>query len=109
MKLLIAVINTRDLPRLREALLENAIRFTTISTTGGFLREGNATILIGVDDDQVETALDLIGQQCHAREKTIAVASHATDLFPPCVGLPITVTMGGAQVFILNVERTIHV
>lgn len=109
MKLLIAVINKSDRHRLREALVENEVRFTVVSSTGGFLREGNVTMLIGVDDDRVETVLGLIAQHCHAREKTISMGLPDTGPCTGSVGIPITVPIGGAQVFILNVERVVHV
>ncbi len=109
MKLLIVVVNPRDARRLREALVASDFRFTEISSTGGFLREGNVTLLVGVEAGQVEAVLGLIRDHCHAREEVINVAPPDTRLYPDPRGEPRTVLVGGAQVFILNVERVMHV
>ena len=53
MKLLIAIVNKRDIRHLSDALIDNDFRFTEIGSTGGFLRAGNVTLLIGVDDERV--------------------------------------------------------
>ena len=60
MKLLIAIVNKRDIRHLTDALIDNDFRFTEIGSTGGFLRAGNVTLLIGVDDERVPPVLELI-------------------------------------------------
>lgn len=60
MKLIIAVINDSDNEPVSHALTSADFRVTCVASTGGFWRKGNATLLIGVDDDQVDTALDII-------------------------------------------------
>ncbi len=109
MKLLIVVVNKRDLVHLREALIESGFRFTEISSTGGFLREGNTTLLLGMAEDRVEAALDLIRAHCHTREEVVNVAPPDTRMYGDPVGQPMTVPVGGAQVFVLDVERVIRV
>ena len=109
MKLLIVVVDRRDIAHLREALIESGFRFTEVSSTGGFLREGNVTLLAGVEPDQVEAVLQLIQAHCHAREQLVNVAPPDTRLYGDAVGQPMTVSIGGAQVFILDVERVVHV
>src|SRR5690606_21136355 len=59
-KLIIAVVQDRDSNRLSRALVRENLRVTKLASTGGFLREGNTTFLIGVDDDQVEKVLRII-------------------------------------------------
>jgi uncharacterized protein YaaQ len=109
MKLLIAVINKRDDRRLRDALIEGGLRFTEISSTGGFLREGNVTMLIGVEEKDVETALSLIREHCRPREEAVNVAPPDTRLYASPVGEPVTIQVGGAQVFVLDVERVVRI
>lgn len=60
MKLIIAIVRDTDNEPVSHALTSAGFRVTTIASTGGFLRRGQATLLIGCEDDQVEQALDLI-------------------------------------------------
>ena len=62
MKLLISVVNSDDAHPLIDALMREGYRATMISTTGGFLREGNATLLIGVADESVDAVLKIMGR-----------------------------------------------
>jgi uncharacterized protein YaaQ len=105
MKLLISVINRDDTYQLTEALVRDAYAATVISTTGGFLREGNATLLIGVADENMHDVLNTIRANCRARTQYV-------DSCPPMVECeelympnPIEIQVGGAVVFVLDVER----
>ena len=105
MKLLISVVNRDDTYQLTDALLREGLSATVISTTGGFLREGNATLLIGVADEKVPEALAIIGANCRTRTRHVSP-------WPPMVGeeeqyipAPLEVQVGGAVVFIADVER----
>ena len=109
MKMLIAVINKRDSRHLNDALIDNGFRFTEIGSTGGFLRAGNVTLLIGVVEDQVEAVLSLIRKHCQAREETVNLSQAATRIDEQSFGEAIQVLIGGAQVFILDVERVVQV
>ncbi len=64
MKLIIAIIQEEDTTNVSQALLDAGFRVTKIASTGGFLRRGSATILIGVEDERLEEALDLIRSHC---------------------------------------------
>jgi len=64
MKLIIAIIKDEDNDAVSKALTENEFRVTFIASTGGFLRSGRSTLLIGIEDEQVETALDIIRKSC---------------------------------------------
>jgi uncharacterized protein YaaQ len=105
MKLVIAVIQTRDKARVIEALLENQFKFTQISSTGGFLREGNTTLLIGIEDDQLEPLLRLLEKNCHTREQYINPIPPDAAPMGTFLPTPIAVEVGGAVVFVLPVER----
>ena len=102
MKLLLSVINSDDTYSLTDALVHKGYRSTVISTTGGFLREGNTTLLIGIEDEHVPAVLRIIKKTCRTRTKLITS-------FPPEVGemlmTPIEVEVGGAVVFVVPVER----
>ena len=109
MKLLIAIINKRDIRHLSDALVDDGIRFTEIGSTGGFLRAGNVTLLIGLEDQHVERTLSVIQSHCHAREETVNVAHVGTQLDALGMGEAITTMVGGAQVFIVHAERVMVV
>lgn len=108
MKLVIAIAHERDKHKLADALLDNGLTFTKMGSTGGFLRQGNVTVLIGVDDAEVSRVLDIIRDACGAAEQyvnvpgeTLAGATILPASFPPN---PIKVETGGAVAFVLNVE-----
>jgi uncharacterized protein YaaQ len=64
MKLLFAIIKDDDVDNVVPALTSSSFRVTRVASTGGFFRKGSTTLLIGVDDEQVDAAIRLL------REKT---------------------------------------
>ena len=64
MKLLVAIVQDADARRVLDALVAEGHRATKISSTGGFLVRGNTTILIGVEDQQVNTVFDILREHC---------------------------------------------
>lgn len=60
MKLIIAIVRDHDADPVSKALTTHEFRVTHIASTGGFLRRGNSTLLIGVEDDKVEPALNIV-------------------------------------------------
>lgn len=105
MKLVMSIINTDDARDLIEALLGKGHRATTISTTGGFLREGNATVLSGVEDDQVTSVLEIIRENCHTRIQYVNPLPPAIEPGELYMPTPMEVEVGGATVFIFDIER----
>jgi uncharacterized protein YaaQ len=105
MKLLISVVNLNDLDPLIDALVDAGYRATIINTTGGFLREGNATLLIGLTDDCVSAALEIIRANCCARVRQISAWPAAMEGEKPDLPTPIEVRVGGGIVFIADMER----
>jgi uncharacterized protein YaaQ len=69
MKLIIAIIKDEDNDAVSKALTNNKFRVTFIASTGGFLRSGRSTLLVGVEDEQVEQALDVIRTTCKKPEQ----------------------------------------
>ncbi|MBN9656204.1 hypothetical protein GLW00_19455 [Halobacillus litoralis] len=104
MKMIIAVVQDKDSSRLTDALAENNFKTTKLSTTGGFLREGNTTFMIGCDDDQVDDALDIIKDNCSQREQMVAPISPMGGNADSYIPKPVKVEVGGATVFILPVD-----
>ena len=64
MKLVVAIIKDSDAMDVSDALVEKEFRVTRIASTGGFLRRGNVTLLIGVEETMIEQVLDTIKQAC---------------------------------------------
>ncbi len=102
MKLVITVVEDNDVAFLMEALVENGFQATKLASTGGFLLQGNTTLLIGVQDDRLEQVLDIIRSTCAPRKKIIP---QITPELPTAIGVPIEVEAGGAIVFVVDVAQ----
>lgn len=104
MKLIIAIVQDEDASQLISNLMNEGFSVTKLATTGGFLKSGNTTLLIGVDEKQFDTCLKIIEKVCKSR-KQIATSpvtmGGPTGMYAP---YPIEVTVGGATVFVLNIE-----
>ena len=64
MKLIIAIMRDSDSDTVSTALTTEGFRITSVASTGGFLRRGQTTAMIGVEDDQVDKALGVIRASC---------------------------------------------
>ena len=67
MKLIIAIVQDEDASRLISQLMNDGFGVTKLATTGGFLRAGNTTLLVGVDDDRFQAAMVVIVMVCKSR------------------------------------------
>lgn len=68
MKLIIAIVREPDDETVIQALVNHGHRVTRVASTGGFLRRGNVTLLIGVETERVDEVFDLLRQSCHPVE-----------------------------------------
>jgi len=89
-KLIIGVVQNEDADAVVDALLEEEFRATRLASTGGFLRRGNTTLMIGADEDQVDRVLELI--RSHARSGSAPAGSGASQ-------------PAAATVFVLDLEE----
>ncbi len=105
MKLVVAVVNDKDAFASMEDLVENDFQVTKLASTGGFLREGNTTLLIGIEDENIDNVIDILRRNCQTRKKTITPTIPMGDYLDASVAFPTEIQVGGAIVFILNVER----
>ncbi len=105
MKLVITIVHDRDKNRIAEALLRNGFKFTKIGSTGGFLREGNVTLLIGVEDKELDKLMQVIGEGCKTREQFVNVLPPDAAPVGTFMPSPVKVLVGGAVVWVVNVER----
>ncbi|GAA0320977.1 cyclic di-AMP receptor DarA [Bacillus carboniphilus] len=108
MKLILAVIQDQDSNRLLNALVEHNFRATKLASTGGFLKSGNTTFMIGTEDIRVQKALDIIRDNCKSREQMVAPVSPMGGNADSYVPYPVEVEVGGATVFVLPVEQFMH-
>lgn len=103
-KLIIAVVQDQDAGRLLEKLLAAGHRATRLATTGGFLRQGNTTLLIGMEDEKVEEVLKIIEETCRSRTQVVTPWVPLGGSVDSYVPYPVEVAVGGATVFVLSVE-----
>ncbi len=108
MKLVVAVVQDQDSNRLSTALTKNDFRATKLASTGGFLRSGNTTFLIGTDDSLVPKALEIIRENCRSRDQMVAPVSPMGGNADSYIPYPVEVEVGGATVFVLPIEDFHH-
>ena len=104
MKLVIAIIQDRDTDVALDQLSKNKIGVTRIATSGGFIREGNTTLLMGVEDERVKLVTDVLAKACHRRKMFIPMAVGVSDA---AYGMAsqIEVEVGGATLFVFDVDH----
>jgi uncharacterized protein YaaQ len=104
-KLVVAIVNPEDAGPLVDALLERDYRATRLHSSGGFLKQSNATVILGVDDDAVEEVLGIIRESCHSRTQLVNPMPPILEPGEFFLPYPLEVEVGGATVFVLPVER----
>lgn len=104
MKLVLAIVNSDDSADVMRALTKEGIQVTKLATTGGFLMAGNTTFMIGTEEEKVDGILEIIRKYSHKRD---AGDAGVDRLFGrACIAsYPVELTVGGATVLVLNVER----
>ena len=107
MKLIIAIVQDEDAARLVSNLMNEGYSVTKLATTGGFLRAGNTTLLLGVDEEKFQGAMNVIEKVCKSRKQIATSPSPVAGTTGVYVPSPIEVMVGGATVFVLNVEQFI--
>lgn len=109
MKLIMAIVQSADAKGLLDTLMAEGYRATKISSTGGFLVRGNTTILIGVEDDKVDSVLAILRKCCRPRREFVSPVVPLSDVATARGWtMPVQVEVGGATAFVLHVERFEH-
>ena len=103
MKLIIAIVNHDDSTAVTRALTQAGFSSTKLSTTGGFLMAGNVTVLIGVEEEKVQQVIDIIHEHSFSRKQMIPTTTEMSYGYYP--SMPVEVAVGGATVFVVDVER----
>jgi uncharacterized protein YaaQ len=104
-KLVVAIVHNEDAGALVDALLEREYRTTRLQSSGGFLKQSNATVILGVDDDKVEEVVSIVRENCTARTQIVNPMPPIMEPGEFFMPYPLEVEVGGATVFVLPVER----
>ena len=103
MKLVLAIVGNDDQSAVLSALTAESFQVTKLATTGGFLKAGNTTFLVGVEDNKVNRVIEIITEYSSKRTQVVP-SSTAMDV-GMYTSFPIEITVGGATIFVLNVEH----
>ena len=109
MKLIIAIVQDEDASRLISNLMSEGYGVTKLATTGGFLRSGNTTLLVGVEDDKLDGAMGVIEKVCKSRKQIATAPSPISGTTGVYVPYPIEVLVGGATIFVMDVEKFVKI
>ena len=103
MKLILAIVSNDDASSVTASLTKENFSVTRLATTGGFLRAGNTTIIVGTDDDKVESCIEIIGNE--SKRSSEIVPSTASYDIGRYASFPVEVQIGGATIFVMDVEQ----
>lgn len=109
MKLIIAVVQDDDVTDLIDLLTDASFRVTKLATTGGFLKSGNTTLMIGVEEEKVDKVINTIEEICKTRKQVVTAPSPIAGSTGIYVPYPVEVEVGGATVFVLDVDKFLKI
>ena len=104
MKLVLAIIHDEDFFSVMDKLNEKGFSATKLASTGGFLRSGNTTLILGVEEDKIDELIGIIEKSCRSRKQITSLNSAHVNATEGYVPYPVEVTVGGATVFVLSVD-----
>jgi len=107
MNLIFAIVHSDDASGILDALTRRGHGATRINTAGGFLKESNATILLGVDEEKVDDVLSLIQSNCQTRTQYVNPLPPVMEPGEFYMPYPVEVQIGGATVFVLEVDQVV--
>lgn len=104
-KLIVAIVHNEDASALVNALLDKEFRATRLNSSGGFLKQSNATIIVGVEDADVDEVMGIVRANCTSRTQVVNPMPPIMEPGEFFMPYPLEVEVGGATVFVLPVER----
>lgn len=107
MKLILAIVSNEDANKVSKALIKQNFFTTKLATQGGFLSRKNTTFLIGTNDEKVIDVIEII--EAHSKTRSSTVPSTIANEFGMFSTMPVEVKIGGATIFILNVDQFVKV
>ncbi len=105
MKLVVAIVQGEDAGQTVQALNAAGISVTRLASSGGFLQQGSATLVIGTDDERVEQVLAVLRANCRARNRYLTPMPPMVEPGEAFMPFPVEVQVGGATIFVLNVDQ----
>lgn len=102
MKLIIAIVHSDDAQAVLTEISRSGYSATRLSTSGGFMRAGNTTLLIGVEEEQVDEVIALIGKKARSHKQVVTSAAKGEG---SVASMPLEVKVGGATVFVVDVDK----
>jgi uncharacterized protein YaaQ len=105
LKLIFAVVNNDDSTSVAGALTRAGFSATKLATTGGFLRAGNTTLLVGTSEDKVQKAVEAIEKHCAKRKQLVFAPEPMLGGMGEYASFPEEIETGGATIFVVDVER----
>lgn len=105
MKLVLAVIHDEDSHSLMKDLTNQGFMATKLASTGGLLKTGNTTIFVGVEKAKVDSVINIIKKTCKTTKKMSMINSPVNNMAEGMLSYPVEVTVGGATVFVLDVDQ----
>lgn len=105
MKLVLAVIHDEDSHHLMERLTKEGFMATKLASTGGLLKTGNTTLFVGVSKEQVEAVVDIIKDVCKTCKKMSMINPPVSNIPDNMISFPVEITVGGATIFVLDVDQ----
>ena len=103
MKLILAIVSNDDSSTLMKELVKKKFSVTKLSSSGGLLRKGNTTLMIGSRDDDVDKIVDIITSFSKTRNELVPSSVISDIGILPST--PLEVTVGGATIFVVDVEK----
>ncbi len=105
MKLIFAIVNNDDSQSVQTAVTENGFQVTKLASSGGFLKAGNTTFMMAVDDSRVDDLIEVIRKHSRKRKQLMTPVT-AYDAAASSYGaFPVEVSIGGATIIITNIDR----
>lgn len=105
MKLILAIVQDIDGNHLMSALNKEGYSVTKLATTGGFLKAGNTTLMVGVSDEKADAVVDVIRTKCQRRKRMVINPNVMGNIEGSMDPFPVEIDVGGATVFVLDVDR----
>lgn len=109
MKLIMCIVDDLDAYSVLDELNKRRIQATRLSSTGGFLRKGNTTLLIGLQEEQVQEVVGVVESLCHPKDQAISMDTMGMLGYDHFNTFPVSITTGGAVIFVMNVENFVKV
>ncbi|GFP77924.1 MULTISPECIES: cyclic-di-AMP receptor [Clostridium] len=109
MKLVIAIVQDDDALDLIDGITDEGFRVTKLATTGGFLKSGNTTLMIGVEKERVDVVINLIEDICKTRKQVVSSPSPMAGTTGVYIPYPVEVEVGGATVFVVDVDKFVKI